>query len=93
MEERNSDDDRIWRAAFREVYRRSPRAGELSNYKFWHWGSRNRGFDVAGDWRDWPTKPIPPGAVVSELKPVPAPTPEPEQQVATPDSRKSGVDF
>jgi len=85
MGERVHDDDRIWRAAFREGYRRNPRAGELRNYRYWHSVSRNRGFDVAGDWRDWPTKPIPLGAVVPELKPAPAPTPAPEQQVATPE--------
>jgi hypothetical protein len=67
--ERDRDDDRIWRAAFREGYRRNPRAGELSNYKYWHWVSRNHSFDTAGDWRDWPTKAIPPDAVVPEPKP------------------------
>jgi hypothetical protein len=76
--ERDCDDDRIWRAAFREGYRRRPRPGELSNYKFWHWVSRNRGFDVAGDWQDWPSKPIPEGAAIPELEPVPEPVIEPE---------------
>jgi hypothetical protein len=82
--------DRIWRAAFREGYRRRPRPGELGNYKYWHWVSRNHGFDVAGDWRDWPTKPIPPDAVVPEPPRVEtartlAPEPEQQQQVAPPE--------
>ena len=72
------DDDRIWRAAFREGYRRGPRAGELSNYKYWHWVSRNRGFDVAGPWECWPSKPIPEGAALPEPEPV-ANEPEPPE--------------
>jgi hypothetical protein len=45
MGERGRDDDRIWRAAFREGYRRRPKVGELERYKFWHGISRRLGCD------------------------------------------------
>jgi len=56
-------DDRTWRAAFREGYRRSPRNGELRNYKYRHWISRTVDFAAAGPWEAWPSKPIPSDAV------------------------------
>jgi hypothetical protein len=59
MADCSRDDDRIWRAAFREGYRRRPRVGELERYKYWHGVSRRDGFDAAGPWECWPSRPIP----------------------------------
>jgi hypothetical protein len=68
------DPDRTWKWAFRKGYGRSPRGDELDRYRYWHGISRRISFDAAGPWQTWPSKPIPPDAVVPEPARCPRPS-------------------
>jgi hypothetical protein len=63
------DEDACWRWAFKKAYGRRPRGDELTRYKFWHGISRRDGFGASGPWECWPSKPLPPHAVVPEPSP------------------------
>jgi hypothetical protein len=75
------DPDEITRWVLRKEYRlHRPTPEQISQYRYWHHVSRTRGFDVAGPWQAWPSKPIPPDATAR--MPLPA---------GPPASTKSGI--